>query len=238
MPSVYPRPRGGTYTPSAAESSSNGLSPPTRGNLRATAGMGGWTRSIPAHAGEPCSSYTWRGRPTVYPRPRGGTRAAVGCGEYRLGLSPPTRGNPGQFPPPSVPRRSIPAHAGEPAMAACKPFLAAVYPRPRGGTYTGPGSPKMRQGLSPPTRGNRVNILQRVKGAGSIPAHAGEPLAARRSRRRSTVYPRPRGGTKSPRPVPASSSGSIPAHAGEPRPANGHPRRPAVYPRPRGGTAW
>ena len=70
------------------------------------------------------------------------------------GLSPPTRGNlycgggVGGV-------RSIPAHAGEPALDPLADRWVAVYPRPRGGT--------------------RDYHLLYLGGYGSIPAHAGEP---------------------------------------------------------------
>ena len=93
---VYPRPRGGTTAQVLTSDAIDGLSPPTRGNLRTYAaerdvygvdglspptrgnrlsGVGLWRliRSIPAHAGEPQKSggvfFAYR----VYPRPRGGT---------------------------------------------------------------------------------------------------------------------------------------------------------------------
>ncbi len=90
----------------------------------------------------------------------------------------------------------------------------------------------------------------------SIPAHAGEPGRSTSSATTSTVYPRPRGGTKvrfgdevqvnglSPptrgnRETEARAvrlPGSIPAHAGEPGMRAGSGDRSEVYPRPRGGT--
>ena len=81
--SVYPRPRGGTLPPSPTAPVRAGLSPPTRGNLRAFLKTRGYAGSIPAHAGEPTASRpisAWSG---VYPRPRGGTHAAAVLGAYR-----------------------------------------------------------------------------------------------------------------------------------------------------------
>ena len=173
------------------------------------------------------------------------------------GLSPPTRGNPGGNHAPHAGRRSIPAHAGEPARERHAVNRNRVYPRPRGGTAGKYPAPPNLGGLSPPTRGNQGRAGRRSVRAGSIPAHAGEPAFAIVSAVKFTVYPRPRGGTEggetrggrtrglSPptrgnriarKPAPASR-GSIPAHAGEPpryrRTAGGA----EVYPRPRGGTS-
>ena len=48
----------------------------------------------------------------VYPRPRGVTVGESGSTVYRMGLSPPTRGNHVRVDSGSYPLGSIPAHAG------------------------------------------------------------------------------------------------------------------------------
>ena len=70
-----------------------------------------------------------------------------------------------------------------------------VYPRPRGGTAFPFRNVLLNEGLSPPTRGNRLKRVLLVDGVGSIPAHAGEPVTLGRRRVAPAVYPRPRGGT-------------------------------------------
>ena len=192
----------------------------------------------------------------VYPRPRGGTSAMYGKGDGFGGLSPPTRGNL-PFAPPAAPvSRSIPAHAGEPALSERKPPPRPVYPRPRGGTEQGVAFRPQREGLSPPTRGNRRLWRHVSANRGSIPAHAGEPAPDSESPPSLRVYPRPRGGTmrrdvtavcmpglspptRGNQPAPcaaAASMRSIPAHAGEPSPPTTPRASTGVYPRPRGGT--
>ena len=52
---VYPRPRGGTTPPVGERGVCRGLSPPTRGNRRTQRWSWRFSRSIPAHAGEPSS---------------------------------------------------------------------------------------------------------------------------------------------------------------------------------------
>ena len=71
---------------------------------------------------------------------------------------------------------SIPAHAGEPFRSRFRSHSLMVYPRPRGGTAESPVLKGRAQGLSPPTRGNRRKPRAEGARAGSIPAHAGEPL--------------------------------------------------------------
>ena len=115
----------------------------------------------------------------------------------------------------------------------------------------------MTNGLSPPTRGNRVHREHADAARGSIPAHAGEPRRPSLASTRREVYPRPRGGTTTARRVRSDPSGlspptrgnpvfslyvnapvrSIPAHAGEPCDADTILIKCRVYPRPRGGTA-
>ena len=173
-----------------------------------------------------------------------------------MGLSPPMRGNRTPAVMEFVYRGSIPAHAGEPIQETNSLNGYRVYPRPRGGTARKAHRLTMREGLSPPTRGNPG--APGVPGApgGSIPAHAGEPDGRNGRRRFDRVYPRPRGGTRHRRaergqggglspptrgnPARVSSRasawGSIPAHAGEPHCQIGGGAGELVYPRPRGGT--
>ena len=177
----------------------------------------------------------------------------VGTGR---GLSPPTRGNRRRLHARGESQRSIPAHAGEPRRPSGERRARGVYPRPRGGTFRNQSEKPPFGGLSPPTRGNRMDGRTRAKSSGSIPAHAGEPVDAGLMRVILPVYPRPRGGTGSvggealpvrglsppTRGNPSSSRlriasrRSIPAHAGEPERVAFQAERYWVYPRPRGGT--
>ena len=153
---VYPRPRGGTMQALIRLSTLSSLSPPTRGNrvplVRRRLRQG----SIPAHAGEPSSAGTSTTTPRVYPRPRGGTAPEFDAGSSTTGLSPPTRGNPIESVGIHNTEGSIPAHAGEPQAQPRTYRLTRVYPRPRGGTAYSQPSGLVPEGLSPPTRGNRL----------------------------------------------------------------------------------
>ena len=192
----------------------------------------------------------------VYPRERGGTHPNYHRDYQRKGLSPRTRGNP-------IGRRlggrsggSIPANAGEPSWASSVERPTRVYPRERGGTDLAEVAGARPRGLSPRTRGNHMPQSARGGSAGSIPANAGEPLAAVRRRPELEVYPRERGGTRcgerasgldpglSPRTrgnrevdgLAQALGGSIPANAGEPSSGRRRPFSSRVYPRERGGT--
>ena len=130
---VYPRPRGGAFSTPGQTPLVWGLSPPTRGSRNFLAGLLGWKRSIPAHAGEPFT-YSYTLAPCrVYPRPRGGAASTCINLPGTHGLSPPTRGSLLRSTALLIPPRSIPAHAGEPYEACTEADEDAVYPRPRGG---------------------------------------------------------------------------------------------------------
>ena len=213
-------------------------------------------RSIPAHAGEPKSSCRSDTSIRVYPRPRGGTETINDFLTSRLGLSPPTRGNPDAVSCKTIGDRSIPAHAGEPSRGELRLRFLSVYPRPRGGTAIVRLLSDCRPGLSPPTRGNPVVTPPGASARGSIPAHAGEPPSTGRRSKMTEVYPRPRGGTAERAPYMKAGAGlspptrgnrahlelivlrrrSIPAHAGEPTLESAGAPTEEVYPRPRGGT--
>ncbi len=151
---------------------------------------------------------------------------------------------------------SIPAHAGEPHIAGLAGGGARVYPRACGGTRSPTATRRSSPGLSPRMRGNHSEAELRAEEIGSIPAHAGEPVRANTSGRKSRVYPRACGGTtldaflghypeglsprmRGNREVTRRFSvckRSIPAHAGEPRRSCVASRTFWVYPRACGGT--
>ena len=111
---VYPRVGGGTLLKLGKAGYVFGLSPRGRGNPRSPLSHPlGW-RSIPAWAGEPCGGRTGRLPSRVYPRVGGGTGLVHRATPPEAGLSPRGRGNLEFVAAEGVPRRSIPAWAGEP----------------------------------------------------------------------------------------------------------------------------
>ena len=192
---VYPRVCGGTSVDPRQPYWYEGLSPRVRGNPAMTIPPWCGIRSIPACAGEPTVSSATASPAAVYPRVCGGTTATGVTIDGDMGLSPRVRGNPAG---PAVCRPapgSIPACAGEPQRPPRLRPPRAVYPRVCGGT---PGirsrHPGIR-GLSPRVRGNQRYQQAFVFADGSIPACAGEPLAAAAGILASGVYPRVCGGT-------------------------------------------
>ena len=194
-----------------------GLSPPTRGNHPFGRLRDDEIRSIPAHAGEPAPPPSFGLLDAVYPRPRGGTTRIDSGSPSAKGLSPPTRGNRQSPPCARETRRSIPAHAGEPAEALAVAYDRKVYPRPRGGTDDQQTAEIKIGGLSPPTRGNRHRDGDFDGRPGSIPAHAGEPAHFAHFAHFAQVYPRPRGGTSSPYCALVSGMGLSPPTRGNRR---------------------
>ena len=213
-------------------------------------------RSIPAHAGDPYAGERQRVRLRVYPRTRGGSIVGALAIFQAKGLSPHTRGIRLHSRCLGGARGSIPAHAGDPCAAHARRGLNRVYPRTRGGSADAFVSAFRANGLSPHTRGI-LRRARRVSGyIGSIPAHAGDPRAARLCDSARGVYPRTRGGSGlcafpkmwkcglSPHTrgilsdslISASSAGSIPAHAGDPSSLSSRGRKGRVYPRTRGGS--
>ena len=255
--SVYPRECGGTFAVAAAVLSAAGLSPRVRGNHGARQPRHRDRGSIPASAGEPALHHPARRAGGVYPRECGGTAKATSAQPPTSGLSPRVRGNQATGRERRFHQGSIPASAGEPPGGSRLARCSGVYPRECGGTELIIGTTVSRLGLSPRVRGNRFAAPDRVDGAGSIPASAGEPDEFGVGLFHGGVYPRECGGTcggaclqigrsgLSPR-VRGNHlagvrkrlvGGSIPASAGEPRTHQRHRGRQRVYPRECGGTA-
>ena len=156
----------------------------------------------------------------------------------------------------AIPRRSIPACAGEPRCPTSRSPPCGVYPRVCGGTPDFGIRPFVAPGLSPRVRGNLARLEPARNRRGSIPACAGEPINRLIRETTTAVYPRVCGGTRlffdfrkscgglSPR-VRGNRvhrveienlPGSIPACAGEPYPVKRGRYLNEVYPRVCGGT--
>ena len=151
---VYPRPRGEAFGPATGHDADSGLSPPTRGSPGGRAGCASSFGSIPAHAGKPTRRTRVLPSTRVYPRPRGEALAGRPIRLNVPGLSPPTRGSPGEDLLHSRVLGSIPAHAGKPTCTAGSLSRRQVYPRPRGEASGPVIVQSWERGLSPPTRGS------------------------------------------------------------------------------------
>ena len=172
---LSPRVRGNRAGTGWAGRRVDGLSPRVRGNPAAAGDSISSAGSIPACAGEPCTSLPSMSVWPVYPRVCGGTQASqIGTGSS-AGLSPRVRGNPTDANPYIRLRGSIPACAGEPAATGQTYSGGRVYPRVCGGTANCFGGISRQSGLSPRVRGNLGEATAITADGGSIPACAGEP---------------------------------------------------------------
>ena len=151
---VYPRVCGGTAQSAQRGGTGSGLSPRVRGNRLWRLAQAGYSRSIPACAGEPVDLGCPRIGGAVYPRVCGGTSASTLPHSTQRGLSPRVRGNPTERDAISGSVRSIPACAGEPPLRSRTILEPGVYPRVCGGTRYAPDGGRRPKGLSPRVRGN------------------------------------------------------------------------------------
>ena len=109
------------------------------------------------------------------------------------GSSPRTRGTPSRRQTQQIPRRFIPAHAGNTPLASTTLGVAAVHPRARGEHSLEVRNHSIAAGSSPRTRGTRTQWAFVLFAARFIPAHAGNTSLANSFARRSAVHPRARG---------------------------------------------
>ena len=248
---VYPRVCGGTLRRHRRRHLRLGLSPRVRGNQSMSSTMMGRARSIPACAGEPIPGRACPCRHTVYPRVCGGTYGPSSAPRAASGLSPRVRGNRKHRLLQGYCRGSIPACAGEPAMASLPiKRTCGLSPRVRGNPSCDPaGTPwSIPACAGEPDKPRRLSITSRVYPRvcggtrtppssglhGSIPACAGEPQHKMPMNTPLRVYPRVCGGTN--RPLRDAGARSIPACAGEPLPSRPTACSKQVYPRVCGGT--
>ena len=192
---VYPRVCGGTQAQESQADREEGLSPRVRGNPAGSPDFSEWPGSIPACAGEPSASLHLLDFVAVYPRVCGGTPSSHSRSMRMSGLSPRVRGNRTRHGLGAVPRRSIPACAGEPCLKAHSVRSQKVYPRVCGGTRGTSNDQSNHHGLSPRVRGNLLPVRSMLVLLRSIPACAGEPVGGRPVYSPIPVYPRVCGGT-------------------------------------------
>ncbi len=192
---AYPRACGATLRQSGGEGHLLGLSPRMRGNRARHRGAARAAGPIPAHAGQPRCAPPGHALHGAYPRACGATHCLSVPATCSKGLSPRMRGNPAHGLRDDLGGGPIPAHAGQPASCCCQAARPRAYPRACGATPGTRSSYWSNWGLSPRMRGNRrcFGSVQRLPGP--IPAHAGQPQAARSLRWMPRAYPRACGAT-------------------------------------------
>ncbi len=191
----------------------------------------------------------------AYPRIRGGNPHPARHRAGFLGLSPHTRGKHLAAAMLLTFAGPIPAYAGETCLPIFKSNAGRAYPRIRGGNIQLFGRAGAVLGLSPHTRGKRLQWVSNIVAGGPIPAYAGETVEYARDGFLHWAYPRIRGGNSalkssaytfqglSPhtrgKPLigdrEKAMKGPIPAYAGETQATKPHAWPWRAYPRIRGG---
>ena len=254
----YPRACGVTFTLVAHLNLLQGLSPRMRGHHQVIGVVETHVGTIPAHAGSPPRNRRRRATGRDYPRACGVTSSALTSSTRGEGLSPRMRGHPTITVRPSMDARTIPAHAGSPALLAVTTFKWEDYPRACGVTELFDGERETIEGLSPRMRGHPPTGGDWPCAAWTIPAHAGSPSTSSVGRGAIRDYPRACGVTGvttqrfqelrglSPRMrghptrgiVAGGRAGTIPAHAGSPVNPRSSSAPTRDYPRACGVTPW
>ncbi len=170
-----------------------GSSPHTRGTSINTPPCDADQRFIPAHAGNMVFYNAKLRKIPVHPRTRGEHVISLGEILAKIGSSPHTRGTSPTIRPHRIPRRFIPAHAGNMGFRSAGRSRVAVHPRTRGEhRYTRPGS-EHEYGSSPHTRGTYLAAIKNIEEERFIPAHAGNIFDVHSLTVFSSVHPRTRG---------------------------------------------
>ena len=193
---AYPRVCGATRKILFIINSFVGLSPRVRGNRLRMEPIGRNPGPIPACAGQPKNLAAWASRKRAYPRVCGATTSISTCSSFRPGLSPRVRGNRSRARKTGNQIRPIPACAGQPAALLFAPSAVRAYPRVCGATQNRIGGKSHGWGLSPRVRGNRGTCRSPARGAGPIPACAGQPRLSGVCRLSERAYPRVCGATE------------------------------------------
>ena len=186
--------RGGGYRPRPFPGRARGRSPHARGRRPHRRAGRPHRRSIPACAGEAVRRVRVVRQSGVDPRMRGGGYIRHYLGTSMMGRSPHARGRPSLLGAGRHNPRSIPACAGEAQAKAGQTTSVRVDPRMRGGGGSSVITRQTVPGRSPHARGRPGWSIPGVKRSGSIPACAGEAMAAATLPDWIRVDPRMRGG--------------------------------------------
>ena len=152
---VYPRVGGGNSGAGLTWRAGGGLSPRGRGKPATLTLQINGCRSIPAWAGETCTSARLARKLGVYPRVGGGNLRLPALSITFGGLSPRGRGKHGRQDALTGIMRSIPAWAGETGRRGRTEIRHQVYPRVGGGNIDRHVLAARAYGLSPRGRGKR-----------------------------------------------------------------------------------
>ena len=190
LPAVYPRRCGEHPIATGTTPATTGLSPQVRGTPAVKTSFQSSLRFIPAGAGNTLVRMAHGPRRSVYPRRCGEHTRSSSAMRSRAGLSPQVRGTRSIHSGNSIPKRFIPAGAGNTGFDKAGRELASVYPR-RCGEHSQSSKKMYRSaGLSPQVRGTHGRGFWSVALLRFIPAGAGNTRFSGFGERVTTVYPR------------------------------------------------
>ena len=153
----------------------------------------------------------------AHPRSRGENCRASWSTSSLRGSSPLTRGKRDRRETEGQAQRLIPAHAGKTSSSLGPVRPAWAHPRSRGENVVLSWAGEAGMGSSPLTRGKQRGALDRCKGIGLIPAHAGKTQRGVEVFQCTTAHPRSRGENAPPALSKALDTGSSPLTRGKPR---------------------
>ena len=252
--SAHPRSRGEHLALPITAVSSVGSSPLARGTRSSCRSLSVSFRLIPARAGNTAEAGTAIVGWTAHPRSRGEHRRRRLLCALASGSSPLARGTRVHLFLYDLPRRLIPARAGNTfGLGSARPSLPA-HPRSRGEHFARGSTRSNHLGSSPLARGTLYGINTCYAVFRLIPARAGNTGRRGRCASWSSAHPRSRGEHTSSAGMPDSEVGSsplargthltrgraatrlrlIPARAGNTSPANSFRRAITAHPRSRG----
>ena len=150
---AHPRSRGEHTIEEDVEYHESGSSPLARGTHQALVIPAGWSRLIPARAGNTAAKSITRWRLPAHPRSRGEHPEPRSLGCHGVGSSPLARGTPGLARYISPPFRLIPARAGNTLNPVSRTSPSSAHPRSRGEHPDPPRVMVIPAGSSPLARG-------------------------------------------------------------------------------------
>ncbi len=190
---VHPRGRGEHHQTRSAPSIAAGSSPRARGTRQGSQTKSGFSRFIPAGAGNTNDQSLEYVTLTVHPRGRGEHVRHSSLAWLSSGSSPRARGTLSLPSIATAGARFIPAGAGNTPLSQALACRWPVHPRGRGEHQRGGCASKSRAGSSPRARGTRQAQAAEVVRRRFIPAGAGNTCALPVAKCRETVHPRGRG---------------------------------------------
>ena len=230
MQAVHPRVCGEQSDLVRVGSGLGGSSPRVRRTVKMDPYKKGWSRFIPACAGNSPPASGRGVLHSVHPRVCGEQICSRGGAKRGIGSSPRVRGTGPSRRVGEIPVRFIPACAGNSHDATRSGSSPSVHPRVCGEQITTSISPFAFIGSSPRVRGTVAGVSKSVSSSRFIPACAGNRSRRSQCPRANTVHPRVCGEQRRVEQVRVATDGSSPRVRGTVRLAGPLPRRGRFIP--------